>query len=348
MSTAGDDSAKVPHLDLELTTGCDHRCGHCYNVWGAEPGEPQGNYPRGQLPTDQTLAMIEKAVRESGAEHLTITGGEPLLRRDALAIIEHACGLVPSVLLITNGSHVPPETARRLGALGVRGVQVTLLSADRERHDRRKGALCFDDTVRTLLDLQDAGVPVQVCFVATRDSCADFEGVLELCFALEVRAVSYNRMSAAGAAARVADGMVPTPAQVEANLDTADRLGRAYGIKISTAMPIPPCLIRLERYSWVRFGFCSVGSHAPNVVIDPLGNVRSCNLSSHVLGNIVRQSWADIMASPYLADFPREVPAMCRGCRYERSCQGGCKESGFAAFGELTAAEPFLRAGVTP
>lgn len=347
MSAVADAPSQVPRLDVELTTGCDHRCGHCYNVWGAEAGEPQGGYPRGQLSTPDTLAMLEKAVGESGAQHLTLTGGEPLLRKDALTVVERACQLVPSVLIITNGSHVPPETARRLGELGVRGVQVTLLSADRERHDRRKGAACFDATIRAILDLQEAGVPPQVCFVATRETAPDLEGVLELAFALDVRALSYNRMSAAGASARASE-LVPTAAQIEANLDTLDRLGRAWGIKVSTAMPIPPCLVRLERYTWVRFGFCSVGSRSPNVVVDPLGNVRSCNLSSHVLGNIRRQSWADIMASPYLEGFPRIVPPMCRGCRYERSCQGGCKESGFAAFGDLAAAEPLLRAGLAP
>lgn len=340
-------SASIPRLDFELTTGCDHACGHCYNVWGAKEGEPQGGYPRGQLSTDDTLAMLEKAVRGSGAEHLTLTGGEPLLRKDALRIVEQACSLVPSVQIITNGSHVPAETARLLASLGVRAVQLTLLSADRDRHDRRKGARCFDETVRAIVDLQDAGVPAQVCFVATRDSCEDFPGVLELCFALGVRAVSYNRMSAAGAAARAIDTMVPSATQIEENLDSAERLGRAWGIRVSTAMPIPPCLVRLERYSWVKFGFCSVGSQSPNIVLDPLGNVRSCNLSSHVLGNVLRQPWAEIMASPYLREFPRSVPAMCRGCRFERACQGGCKESGFAAFGSLVDPEPFLRQSVS-
>ena len=60
-------------------------------------------------------------------------------------------------------------------------------------------------------------------------------------------------------------------------------------------MPIPPCLMRLERYRWVKFGFCSTGSHAPNIVIDGKGNVRSCNLSSGVLGNIGPYTGLDIV-----------------------------------------------------
>jgi radical SAM protein with 4Fe4S-binding SPASM domain len=337
-----DPAHQVPRLDFELTPACDHACGHCYNVWNASPDDPQGNYPKGQLKTDAFLAMMEKAVRQSGAQHITITGGEPLLRKDALTIIERATQLVPSVQLITNGSHVTPDVAAKFAAWKVRSVQLTLLSADREEHDRLKGAACFDDTVRAALDLRDAGVPVQVCFVAMAENWRAFEGVMELCYVLGVRAIAYNRMSPTGWAIHQLDRLMPLVEQVEHNLDTAERLGPAWKIGVATAMPIPPCLIRLERYRWVKFGFCSVGTHTPNITVDALGNVRSCNLSSNVLGNIVDVDWPAIHAQPYLHTFKQQVPDMCRGCAYEKSCQGGCKESGFATYGDLRAPEPFV------
>lgn len=342
------ESHKVPRLDFELTPGCDHGCSHCYNVWNAEDGEPQGGYPTGQLRTPETLAMMEKAVRESGAEHITLTGGEPLLRKDAVEVIRKAASLVPSLQLITNGSHVTPEVVRCLAEVRIRSVQLTLLSADRARHDALKGAVCFDDTVRAILDLLDAVVAVQVCFVSMRENWRDLESVMELCFALGVRALTYNRMSPTGGATHHVARLLPSVDEVEHNLDTAERLGRQWGIRVATAMPVPPCLIRLERYTWVTFGFCSVGTASPNITIDALGNVRSCNLSSNVLGNITRQTWAEIHGSPYLRTFKSKVPEVCRGCAYETSCQGGCKESGFAMFGDLASAEPFLAMGLDP
>src|SRR5690606_35511009 len=100
--------------DFELTPGCDHRCAHCYNVWTADEGDPQAGYGTGgQLSTSDLMALMSKAVRQTGATHLTLTGGEPLLRKDALRIVEHACELAPSVTLITNGSHVDLAAARR-------------------------------------------------------------------------------------------------------------------------------------------------------------------------------------------------------------------------------------------
>ena len=136
--------------------------------------------------------------------------------------------------------------------------------------------------------------------------------------------------------------LMPTVEQIERNLETAERLGRRWGIRVATAMPIPPCLIRIERFPWVDFGFCSTGSSSPNIVIDGTGRVRSCNLASGVLGNLVEQDWAEIFASPYQREFKRNVPQMCRGCAYERSCQGGCKESAFATFGDHAHPEPLI------
>ena len=40
--------------------------------------------------------------------------------------------------------------------------------------------------------------------------------------------------------------------------------------------------------------------------------------------------------------FKQTVPEICRGCAYERSCQGGCKESAFATFGDHTHPEPLV------
>lgn len=339
-----DEVFRVPRLDFELTHGCDHACGHCYNVWGAEPDDPQGGYKKGQLRGPEFLAMVEKLLTQSGAQHVTITGGEPLLHKNALEIIELCCSMIPSVQVITNGSHVTEEVARRFAAAGVRAVQLTLLSANPGKHDLLKGATCFDDTVRAALTLRDHGVPTQCCFVAMRQNWRDFAEVIELCHLLGISQISYNRMSPTGGAVHHINRLMPEVAQVTENLDTAERLGRHYGLRVATAMPIPPCLVRMERYDWVEFGFCSTGTESPNLTIDSLGNVRSCNLSSHILGNIVEQDWPEIYAKirTYQDDFRRDVPEICQGCRYEHSCQGGCKESAFATFGEVSHPEPFV------
>ncbi len=334
---------KVPRIDLELTRACNHRCAHCYNVWNA-PGEDPAGDPKEALPTDRYLEMMDRLVEHSGVTQITITGGEPLLRPDAPQIIRHASELVDTVQVISNGSRLDRQTAALFGELGVHSVQLTFLAATPEKHDRLKGYEgSFEQTVRAALDLRDEGVAVQVCFVALGTNCDELQEVLELCLALNVKTLAYNRMSPAGAAIEQVAGLMPTVEQVEANLRTADALGRKWKIRVATAMPIPPCLIRLERYSWVEYGFCSTGTHSPNLVVDPCGDLRPCNLSSQVVGNVLKKNWGRMMRHRYLKRFNRALPEVCRGCTHEATCRGGCKESALATYGSLEHPEPFLQ-----
>lgn len=343
MGILTDPALRVPRLDFELTAACDHRCGHCYNVWGAKPGDAQHGYaPKKPLNTAGILDLMTKAVTQSGCEHLTLTGGEPLLRRDADEVVAHACKLVRTVNLITNGSHLDADRAKRFKAAGLRSVQLTLLSADRALHDKLKGAVCFDDTCRAAFFAGRAGVGVTVCYVAMSENAGELEGVMELCAALGVRSLSYNRMSPTGGAIHHIERLMPSVADMEADLAVADRLGRSLGISVGTAMPVLPCLVRIERYPHVRFGYCSTGTSSPNLVVDIEGNVRSCNLSDTVLGNLVHQDWPEIMANPYPQVFRATLPEPCRGCAYQKSCVGGCKESSHATYGSVDHADPML------
>ena len=334
---------KIPRLDVELTAACDHRCAHCYNVWGAEPGDPQPAFgSRKPIDVTNLTVLMTKAVRQSGATHLTLTGGEPLLHRDAEEIIGHACKLGPSVTVITNGSHFDADRAKRLAAAGLRHIQLTLLAGDRALHDRLKGAVCFDDTVRAAFAASQARISVTVCYVAMSENAGQLRLVLDLCAALGVRSLSYNRMSPSGGAIHHVARLMPTPEQIEADLEVCETHARRLGIRVGTAMPVPPCIVRTDRYPWVSFGGCSTGTSAPNLVLDVQGNVRSCNLSDTVLGNLISQEWDEIMAHPYPQTFRAALPDICKGCAYQRSCVGGCKESSHAVFGEVAHADPLV------
>ena len=67
------DDSKVPRLDFEFSSACDHKCGHCYNVWNASEDDAQAGYPQGQLNPEEMQRMMRTAVEGSGAEHITIT-----------------------------------------------------------------------------------------------------------------------------------------------------------------------------------------------------------------------------------------------------------------------------------
>jgi MoaA/NifB/PqqE/SkfB family radical SAM enzyme len=106
-------------VSIELTHRCNFRCRHCYipDLTAADG-----------LPTERILTLLEELVAE-GTLFLTLTGGEPLLRRDWWAIAKRARELGLAVRLLTNASLVDDETADRLRALDV-VVEVSIHAAD--------------------------------------------------------------------------------------------------------------------------------------------------------------------------------------------------------------------------
>ena len=111
---------------------------------------------------------------------------------------------------------------------------------------------------------------------------------------------------------------------------------------IGASVAIPPCLIDPKDYPHVGFGFCAAGTDRAYYTIDPVGNVRPCNHTPTILGNVFEASLRDIAKAPALRQFMKARPAFCAGCAIENACLGGCKAAAEACYGSLTACEPFL------
>lgn len=311
-------------LAVEVTARCNRRCLYCYNTWPRQTDDPPAD-----LPASELVAVVEEALRATGRRAIQITGGEPLLRPDLFELIEALEQPDRTISLVTDAGLVDDHATRELVRLGIRPVQPTLLAAQRDLHDRLKGAESFDATVDGIARLLRAGVPVSVSFVCLRSNYEHFREVVELCFALGVRSVAFSRFCAAGSgAARHAD-LSPSPAMVAACLDVAEEATARLGIKVHVAISVPRCLPEPDRHPHLAFGHCALGSSTPPYTIDPWGRLRACSVSPEILGDLRVESWGTVVGRAKEAYF-REVatvPADCRGCSHETSCRGGCRES---------------------
>ena len=63
-------------------TGCNLKCGYCDTAWANQPGAPF---------TPMSQEALYMALKESGAENVTITGGEPLLQEDIYSLLALFC-----------------------------------------------------------------------------------------------------------------------------------------------------------------------------------------------------------------------------------------------------------------
>jgi cyclic pyranopterin phosphate synthase len=155
----------ITYLRVSVTDRCDFRCVYCM-------AEHQTFLPKKDLLTLEELERLCGAFIAKGVERLRITGGEPLVRRDVMRLIERLGARLGSGLkeltLTTNGSQLA-RYAEALKAAGVRRINVSLdtLDPDKFRAVTRWGDL--EHVLAGIDAAQAAGLSVKINTVALRD-----------------------------------------------------------------------------------------------------------------------------------------------------------------------------------
>lgn len=121
---------EITYVRLSITDRCDLRCVYCM-------AEQMTFLPRNELLTIEELARLGKTFTELGVHKLRITGGEPLVRRGVIELMEQL-GQLPglrSLCLTTNATHLA-RYAQALRDAGVERINISLDSLDPERFRR--------------------------------------------------------------------------------------------------------------------------------------------------------------------------------------------------------------------
>jgi radical SAM protein with 4Fe4S-binding SPASM domain len=327
---------------LELTRGCNHRCLYCYAVWGAASPAPQGGQV--EMSSGEIKEIITNLQQETALEHIALSGGEPLLRPDLPEILSFLRERDITPLIITNGTLLTEE---RVAATMVGGnYEITLLSYRREVHDHlagRRGA--WDAAVAGMANVRQAEGNLVSVFVATKFNYMDLFKTAELAIALGAKVLMFNRINLGAHNLHLADQLLPTPGMIAENLDMLEELGEKYGLHIVITVVIEPCVVDIRKYKNIHFSWCPLAGENSYFTIDPSGNVRICNHSPVVLGNLHRDRFRDIYYHhPYVWKFRETWPRECSDCAPELKelCQGGCKAAAEQCYGTLDRVDPFV------
>ena len=159
----------ITYLRVSVTDRCDFRCTYCM-------AEDTTFLPKADLLTLEELDRLCSVFIAKGVRKLRLTGGEPLVRKNVMWLIERLgrhlkTGALDELTMTTNGS----QLARHAGALaaaGVRRINVSLDTLDEALFARitRWGRLqqVLDGIEAALA----AGLKVKINTVALRDANA--------------------------------------------------------------------------------------------------------------------------------------------------------------------------------
>jgi cyclic pyranopterin phosphate synthase len=161
---------KITYLRLSVTDRCDLRCVYCM-------AEDMTFLPKADVLSLEELERLSGAFIRLGIKKLRLTGGEPLVRRGILDLVDHLGGYLrdgslDELTLTTNGTQLA-NAAERLGAAGVKRLNVSLDSRDpaRFRVITRTGDL--RQVMDGLRAAKEAGLRVKINMVALRGTNED-------------------------------------------------------------------------------------------------------------------------------------------------------------------------------
>lgn len=147
--------ARTPEsVVFELTYGCNLQCVHCYNP--THRALPQ------ELATSEVCAILDQ-MAELGVLTLNFSGGEPLVRPDALDIFRHAKKLGFLLHLLSNGTRITPAFAVALQEIGFESINLSIYGATRATYERvTQVPGSYEAFIRGLDSLTTTSVPVFV------------------------------------------------------------------------------------------------------------------------------------------------------------------------------------------
>ncbi len=145
-------------LRISVMDQCNFRCSYCMP---AEVFGPEYAFLKKKelLTTDEILRMVGAAT-ELGVNKIRITGGEPLLRKEVVSIVQKISdlGVVEDIALTTNG-WLLPTFAQRLKEAGLHRINLSLDSLDDATFRKMNGR---NKSVEGVLKGLDAAVDVNL------------------------------------------------------------------------------------------------------------------------------------------------------------------------------------------
>ncbi|MCP4718443.1 MAG: radical SAM protein [Desulfobacteraceae bacterium] len=172
-------------IDIDITNQCNCACIHC-NKFPNTPGK--------ELTMEQISILINE-LYELGVAEISLTGGEPLCRRDWFDIVKSACsypGL--SVILNTNGLLWKNRDINRIKslvfppkiAISMDGYSPDTYSALRRYKNGRPAGTAFPFLIKTIQGMKTANIDVCLNYVVTDKTSKWIEKTIKLSETLNV------------------------------------------------------------------------------------------------------------------------------------------------------------------
>lgn len=293
---------------LEITPNCNNNCFACSNVFD------RNNEPLSVFDWRKVISLIS-----SHAETLKITGGEPTLHPEYADIIHFLARKNIKFTLFTNARWFKPKAIIDLlkATPQCGGLLISLHGPDAKRHEvftNTPGS--FAETCENIKLASYSGLRVHTSTVLT---CANYnttKEIVTLSQQLGAKCVVFNRYL--GPSLPEVEPMKWQIRQAIQNIESIKNSElRNSTIKIKYGNCFPQCFMPSSSTGcWSGIAYCT---------IDPWGNLRPCNHSATIAGNILEEPIEKIWNNEIMNKWRSLLPEQCKLCAELETCHGGCR-----------------------
>ncbi len=329
-----DPNWKPTHCVWELTLQCNMRCLHCGSYAGAARED--------ELSPERALELVDEMV-ELGLKRITLSGGEPLLRKDWHVIADRLMKKGVKTGIISNGWFIEEniETFARLD------WDVVAMSLDglRRTHDAfRRTPGSYNKILSAFRALNKKGIETACITCVSQYNFHEMDAIHDVLLSHGVSAWQVQPLFVGGRTREYRDSMM---LDIPHLYEIAKFIARKKKVSPINIFPADGVgyysrfedVIRPEGWSGCQAGLKVMGVEANGNIKGCLSLYPECQSGNpFVEGNIQEKSLREIWENPdgfaYNRQFdPTKAEGFCAECEHLRECRCGCSSEAFFSTG---------------
>lgn len=322
----------------EVTMGCNMRCGHC----GSSCEAPLPD----ELTTEEALDLCEQ-IADLGLKWITLSGGEPLTRKDILSLVKALSGRGVVVNMITNGWLLTEEMVDGLKRSGISTVAISI-DGTREIHNQIRKDQAYEHAEKSFALLKSRGIQAGAVTTITNQNIDILEEMKEELIRIGVDSWQVQLGLPMGNLKDKPDWLL-SPEKVKDIIEFCYVTAKEGRIKIYPA----DCIgyytrkeLETKKFSYgtnrvAPWDGCNAGTRGFGILQN--GEILGCTSirdKSYIEGSIrqrkLRDIWEDKNSFRWRREMDREkLTGNCRVCTYGDKCLGGCPNTRLTMNGDI-------------
>jgi len=337
------DILSAPLLVLwDITYRCNLKCKHCL------VSSNEQNYD--ELSLIEVKKIIDQ-LAEMKVFNIYFLGGEPLVRKDFLEILEYATHKKIGVSFSTNGVLVDDQLIAKLAEIKIFGVQVSL-DGLKETHNKIRGLKSvYQNAKQAIKKLIESGINVSVSMTVSKINLHEIKPLIKEMISLGVAAFKAIPFLPVGRG-KESIALMLSHVEMKEYAKSLVKYKEEFKDKIQISAE--------QTYNWLVDGTipesfstkdqavnfsCSAGSQS--IVISPTGLVFPCHfLHGFIAGDLRKETLREIwFNSEELGKFRNinrnRLKGKCKDCNFiPKYCRGGCRAAAYILTGDFYAEDP--------